>query len=210
MNKQLWIPGFMLVTILLCLTIKSGAQGSGGRTSLEFFNKTEIGTAMGIGKFKGDIDSGAVQRKLNNDQLIFPIQTINGFIFSNRLGIGLGVGIEFWKEGLFFPVFAHLCYDIKPAENTFFGSLSLGSAIGTRNETSFYAAGKGGLLFSLGAGYKMKVWKSLQFEYEFFYRYQSIESHYTVYYDAARTKSTTVDEKFPYHFAGFKIGIFFH
>jgi hypothetical protein len=209
MNKRTCIPELLVSAILFFLLSNVDAQQSSGRSSLGFFNKTEIGTAMGIGKFKGDIDSLAVQRKHNNDQLIFPIQTINGFIFSNRLGIGLGVGVEIWKEGLFFPVFGHLCYDIKPAENTFFGSLSLGTAIGNRRETSYYAAGKGGLLFSIGAGYKMKVWKRLQFEYELFYRYQSIESHYTVYYSAP-SKPTTVDDKFPYHFVGFKIGIFLH
>ena len=204
------IFGMLLVSMFIVAPGQAISQDSNARTSLEFFNKTEIGTAIGLGYFKGDIDSGYAQRKLRNDQLIFPIQTINGFIISGRVGIGLGVGVEIWKEGLFFPVFGHLYYDFKPADNTFFGSLNLGTAIGTRNETSYYASGKGGLLFSLGLGYKMQVFKRLQFIYEIYYRYQAIESYYTVYYDSARTKSYTVDDKFPYNFAGFKIGIFFH
>lgn len=208
MHTHSRITGTLLLLILF--SIHSFAQESNARTSLEYFNKTEIGTAIGIGSIKGDIDSGYTQRKLKNDQLIFPIQTINGVIISGRIGVGLGVGIEFWKEGLFVPVFGHLYYDFKQTDNTFFGTLNLGSAIGTRNETSYYASGKGGLLFSLGVGYKMKVVKRLQFIYELYYRYQAISSHYTVYYDSARTKHTDVEENFPYQFVGFKIGIFFH
>jgi hypothetical protein len=205
--KHLRILVLTLSSFLVSISLS--AQSSGGNMTLKYFNKTGIGTAIGIGSFKGDIDSGSVQRKLKNDQMIFPIQTINGFILGDRVGIGLGLGIEFWKEGLFFPVFGHLSCDLKKSENTFYGILDIGTAIGTRKETSYYASGKGGTLFSLGAGYRMTISKRLQFGYEVFYRYQAIDSHYTVYLDAARTKSVEVDEKFPYHFAGFKIGIIF-
>ncbi len=210
MIKLSQIPRLLLLALFVVAFSPLAAQESNARMTLEYFNKTEIGAAFGIGSFKGDIDSGYAQRKMRNDQLIFPIQTINGFIVSGRVGIGLGLGVEIWKEGLFFPIFGHLYYDFKPSENTFFGSLNLGTAIGTRYETSYYPSGKGGLLFSLGVGYKMKVVKRLQFEYELYYRYQAILSHYTIYYDSARKKFSTVDEKFPYNFIGFKIGIFFH
>lgn len=202
-------PWFSLIVVLGFLPFSGRTQGTSSRTTLKYFNKTEIGTAMGIGTFKGDIDSGSVQRKLNNDQLIFPIQTINGFTFSDKLGIGLGLGIEFWDEGLFYPVFGHVFYDLKSDGNTFFGSMNIGKAFGKRYATSYYAEGNGGLLFSIGIGYKMTVWKRLKFLYELFYRYQSIESYYTVYYDSDRTKSSQVDEKFPYNFIGLRIGIFF-
>jgi hypothetical protein len=208
MNKFTLISGFLIIIILSIKTPLLIAQESNARPSLEYFNKTEIGTALGIGSFKGDIDSGFAQRKLRNDQLIFPIQTINGFIISGRVGIGLGLGVEIWKEGLFYPVFGHIYYDFKASENTFFASMNLGTAIGTRYATTYYPSGKGGLLFTIGAGYKMKVLKRLAFEYELYYRYQAIESYYTVYY--TRTKYTQMDDKFPYNFVGFKIGIFFH
>jgi hypothetical protein len=201
----------VLVLLLLCLIQQLvNAQDSGGNLSLTYFNKTEAGAAFGLGSIKGDIDSGAVQHKYRNDQLIFPIETINGFVIGNRVGIGLGVGVEFWKNAFFVPVFGHLYYDFKPTGNTFFGSLNLGSAIGNRKETAYQASGKGGFLFSLGVGYRMEIAKRLQLVYELYYRYQAIDSHYTVYFDSARKKSTTVDEKFPYQFLGFKIGIFFH
>jgi hypothetical protein len=210
MKNQSRILFLMLFILMLFPAEFLFSQGSNARTTLEYFNKTEIGTAIGFGTFKGDVDSGGVQKKLKNDQLIFPIQTINGFIIAGRVGIGIGVGIEFWKDGLFYPVFGHAYYDFSSKENSFFASMNLGAAIGTREATSFYAEGKGGLLFTAGVGYKMKVLKRLQFVYEVYYRYQAIESSYRIYFDAAKTKYTTVDDKFPYNFAGFKIGIFFH
>jgi hypothetical protein len=208
--KHINICGLLFFILLFFSLAHLYSQESNARSSLKYFNKTEAGVALGIGSFKGDIDSGSVQHKLRNNQLIFPIQTINGFIISGKVGIGLGLGIEFWKEGLFYPVFGHLYYDFKDSENTFFGSVNLGTAIGTRNETSYYASGKGGFLFSVGAGYKMKVAKRLQFEYEIYYRYQAIKSTYKQYFDKAQTKFINIDETFPYNFAGFKIGIFFH
>jgi hypothetical protein len=209
MQKITRFAVLMFLVFQCGLSVPLHAQDRKGNMSMEFFDKTEIGTAIGFGTFKGDIDSGYTQRKLNNDELIFPFQTINGFIISGKVGIGLGLGVEVWKDGLFFPVFGHVYYDFRTTDNTFFAALNLGNDFGTRYASSYYAEGKGGLLFSIGAGYKMRIAKRLQFTYEICYRYQEIESHYTVYFDAARTKSTTVDEKFPYNFAGFKVGIFF-
>lgn len=209
MKKLIRDAGLLLVVLFITLPEPVSAQESSTGMTLKYFNKTEVGTALGIGSFKGDIDSIYPQHKIRNNQIIFPIQTINGVIISGRVGIGLGLGIEIWKEGLFYPVFGHLFYDFKPSENTFFGSLNLGTAIGTRNETSYYASGKGGLLFSLGAGYKMKVMKRLQFVYELYYRYQAIESTYTQY-NSYPAKPIKVDDTFSYNFAGFRIGILFH
>jgi len=211
MNKFSWISGLPIILFIALTSFRSVAQESNARTSLEYFNKTEIGTALGFGTFKGDIYYESTQRTLKNDQLIFPFQTINGFIISGRIGVGLGLGVEIWKEGLFYPVFGHIYYDFKKdVANTFFASMNLGTAIGTRYETFNYPSGKGGFLFSLGVGYKMKLSKRLQFEYELFYRYQAIESYYRAYYNSAQTKFTEVDQKVPYNFVGFKIGIFFH
>jgi hypothetical protein len=209
MKKVFTASLFLLLLLCLYAFNSLSAQGSKSMT-LEFFNKTQAGTTIGFGSFKGDIDSGYMQKKLKNDELTFQAQTINGFIISDRLGLGLGLGVEVWKEGLFFPVFLNVFYDFKKAPNTFYANMDIGNDYGNRYGTSYYPSGKGGLLFDIGFGYKMKVAKRLQFLYEAFYRYQTIKSHYTVYYDAARTKYTTVDDNFPYNFFGLRIGIFYH
>jgi hypothetical protein len=160
--------------------------------------------------FKTDMCNG-FQRTVKNDQIVISPQTINGVIISGRGGLGLGLGAEFWQKGMFYPVFAHLWYDFMPSDNTLFACINLGQAFGKRDSTYYYASGKGGLLFSIGFGYKMKIGKRFQFEYEIFYRYQAIQSTYRNYYVAKDSTEhfTTIDYKVPYNFAGFRIGVLF-
>lgn len=193
----------------LCNTVSAQDPG---RQTFRYFNKTEVGAGIGLGKFKTDIMSNGFQRTIKNDQLVISPQTINGIIISERVGLGVGLGAEFWQKGMFYPVFAHLYYDFKPSENTPYAFINLGEVFGRCDSTYNYASGKGGLLFSLGVGFKMKIGKRFQFEYEIFYRYQAIQSTYRHYYLAADSTEhfSTLDYKVPYHFAGFKIGILFH
>jgi hypothetical protein len=206
MNK-LRILFVLMPSVLYNLVL---AQDPTTQQTLRYFNKTEAGVGIGLGKFKTDIFNG-YQKTVKNDQVIISVQTINGIIISGRAGLGLGLGAEFWQKGMFYPVFAHLFYDFKSSGNTPFAYINLGQAFGKRDSTYYYASGKGGLLFSIGAGYKMKIGKRFHFEYEIFYRYQAIQSTYRNYYLAKDSTYhfTTEDYKLPYHFAGFKIGVLF-
>jgi hypothetical protein len=204
---------FLLLSILVFtgLCNPAFAQDPTEKPAFQYFNKTGAGIGIGLGKFKNDINYG-FQTKLKNDQVIISAQTINGIVISGRVGLGLGLGAEFWEKGMFYPVFGHLYYDFKPADNTLFAYIDLGELFGRRDSTSHYASGKGGVLFSIGVGYKMKIGKRFQFEYGIFYRYQAIQSTYRNYFlGADSTKRVTiVDYKVPYHFAGFRIAVLFH
>ncbi len=201
--------------LLLCqvfLVTALFAQFDSETPATKYFNKTDLSACIGLGYFKTDIVNG-YQKKVRNDALTFPIQTINGFIFSGRTGVGIGVGIEPWRDGLLYPVFGHIFYDFSPADNTLFASFSCGYSWGKRYATNNYHAGTGGLMLSIGIGYKLKVTKRLQFEYEAIYRYQAFESSY----DVINSDSTgaiiyqrTVDYKVPCNYAGFRLGIVFH
>ena len=203
-------PHILILLIIPLLNNTVSAQDPVPKQTFRYFNKTEIGVGIGLGKFKTDIRKG-IQLRIKNDQLIVSPQTINGIIISGRVGIGIGLGAEFWQRGMFYPVFAHLYYDLKPSDNTPYAFINLGEAFGRRDSTNNYASGKGGLLFSLGVGYKIKIGKKFQFEYEIFYRYQAIQTTYRNYFLAADSTEhfSTVDYKVPYHFAGFKIGVLF-
>jgi len=199
--------------IFLIAAVAGIAQTGNEDKSLTYFNKTEAGISFGLGSFNTDVYNG-IQKKVRNDEIVVTLQTINGFKYMNKVAIGVSAGVEFWQNGLFWPVYGYLGYDFKPADNTFFTDVYIGSAPGNRDANSFYHAGKGAFAFSIGLGYKMKVAKKLKFMYEVFYKYQSIESTYDYKTEFERNDSIfsysrTVDYKIPLHFAGFKIGICF-
>jgi hypothetical protein len=199
----------LFILILSGLGRLASAQAPTAKPAFQYFNKTETGIGLGLGKFKTDLFNG-FQRTVKNDQIVISAQTINGIVISGRVGLGVGLGAEFWQKGMFYPLFAHLYYDLKPSDNTPFAYVNLGENFGKRDSTYYYASGKGGFLFSIGAGYKMKIGKRFQFEYEIFYRYQAIQSTYRNYYVSDSTEHfSTIDYKVPYHFAGFKIGVLF-
>jgi len=177
--------------------------------SLKFFNKTEFGASFGIGSFKTDIIDGT-QKKIKNDELVITLQTINGVKYMNRLGLGASIGFEKWRNGFFWPLYAFVGYDFKPTGNTFFTNIYLGYSFGTRYGTTHFEDGQGAFSFSIGVGYKMNVANKINFMYEVFYKYQSLESSYGVFISDSNhvpRKIRTVDYKVPLHFAGFKIGV---
>jgi len=178
--------------------------------TLKYFNKTEAGVSFGLGYFKTDIYEG-IQRKLKNDELVVTLQTVNGFKFMDRLGIGASVGMEKWRNGLFWPVYGYLGYDFSRTENRIYASVYLGYTFGTRDSTTYVNKGKGAFALSIAIGYRMKLSKSVYLVYEAFYKYQSLESSYQVWTKAndSTLVKTTVDYKVPLHFAGFKIGVSF-
>ena len=194
----------------IVLSFTLNAQEDTKERTFGYFNKTEAGVGFGVGKFKTDIFDGILKR-VKNDEIIISFNTINGITYNGRVGLGIGIGVEKWQHGLFFPVFGQLYYDVKPKDNTFFGSLSLGSSIGKRDSTTFFHQGDGGLMFQLGIGYKMNVFKRLRFYYEVFYKYQAIHSSYTIWTTTDSIPFTSqVDYKVPLHFLGFRIGISFY
>jgi hypothetical protein len=204
MKKLTLIFIFFLTTMLLF------SQNEYEDKSLKYFNKTEAGVSFGLGSFKTDVYNG-IQKKVRNDEIIATFQTVNGFKYMGKIGVGLSVGAEIWQNGLFWPVYGYVGYDFKPVENTFFADVYIGYAFGSRDATSFYHEGDGAFALSLGVGYKMKISRKLRFMYEIFYKYQAIESYYNVYWtkNDTITSTTRMDYKIPLSFAGFKIGICF-
>ncbi|MGA3013434.1 MAG: hypothetical protein ABSD71_05310 [Bacteroidales bacterium] len=184
------------------------AQDNSENSTLKYFNKTEVGIGIGFGSFGTDNVLGYVKKAKNNQIIVSP-QTINGIVISRRADLGVGLGAEFWEKGMFYPVFAHFSYDFKLTDNTPFAYIDLGEAFGKRDSTASYESGSGGLLFRIGVGFKKRIGKRFQFEYEIFYRYQAITSNYRTYYDTIPSHYTTTQYKVPYNFAGFKIGVMF-
>jgi hypothetical protein len=202
-----------ILAVLFCILLSAGSYAQPTSTpdkSLKYFNKTEAGISFGIGSFKTDIING-IQKKIKNDELVVTFQTINGVKYMNRLGLGVSVGFEKWRNGFFWPIYGYVGFDLKPTDNTFFADLYLGYSIGNRYGNTFYKDGAGAFGLSIGVGYKMKVAGKINFMYEIFYKYQALESSYDIKVSDSTGKPpilrSTVDYKVPLHFAGFKIGV---
>jgi len=177
-------------------------------SQLKFFNKTEAGVSFGIGSYNTDIVNG-VQKKIRNDEMPIVLQTITGLKYKDEFAVGLSVGADRWSRGCFWPVSGYFGYDFRPADKTIYANIYLGYAFGTRNSTTYYQQANGGFSFSVGVDYRIRVAKKILFQYEVFYKYQSLSSSYNRYYNVQQdsVKYTTTSYTFPLHFIGFKIGI---
>ena len=207
MKKTYRIPISLILFLLsTCLV----AQVEMPDRSLKYFNKTEAGVSIGIGSFKTDMYNG-IQKSVKNDAIVVTLQSVNGFKYMDKLGVGVSFGAEYMDGGLFWPIYGYLGYDFKPAGNTFFANIYLGYAPGYRESTSFYHEGYGAFAMSIGLGYKMKISNKLRFMYEVFYKYQALDSYYDSYVEVGDsiTYKKQYDTKIPLNFAGFKIGICF-
>lgn len=206
----------LLTAVFLLVFFSSFSQESDtASNTLKFFNKTEVGVSMGIGSFPTDVYSGTNGRtlKAKNDEIVVNLQTVNGVMYNNRWLLGVSVGIEKWRYGLFWPICGYLGYNFKRTDNTFFANIYLGYGLGTRYSTSYYNKASGAFTVTIGVGYKMKVSKNLKFGYELFYKYQALNSSYNVYHsDSTNTRwiyNSSIDYKIGLSFAGFKIAVFF-
>jgi len=206
--------GFSLLTsVFLVLFSRVTAQESDTASgTLKYFNKTELGVSMGIGSFNTDIYNG-ITKKIRNDEIVATLQTVNGVMYNNRWMLGLSLGVEKWREGLFWPIYGYLGYNFKRTDNTFFANIYLGYGLGTRYATTYYQQGSGAFALMLGVGYKMKIAKNLKFGYEIFYKYEALNTSYYSYYQKSDTSkiipSGPVSYKIGLNFAGFKLSVFF-
>jgi len=216
MNKNTRICLLTAVSLLFFFNGFSQESDSSANT-LRYFNKTELGVSFGIGSYPNNVYNG-VTLKVKNDEIVATLQTVNGFMYNNRWMLGLSLGVEKWRYGLFWPIYGYLGYNFKRTDNTFFANIYLGYGIGTRYshgggelDRNYIAEGKGAFALMLGVGYKMKVAKKLKFGYEIFYKYQALNTSYKNMYqkDSLPVVTTTIDYKLGQHFAGFKISVFF-
>lgn len=212
---------YFIATTFLFVFFKGFSQESDtASNTLKYFNKTEFGVSFGIGSFPNNVVNGSTL-KIKNDEIIATLQTVNGVMYNNRWMLGVSIGMEKWRNGLFWPIYGYLGYNFKRTDNTFFANIYLGYGLGTRysyggvdNNPSYVAQGTGAFALMIGVGYKMKVTKKLKFGYEIFYKYQAVNSSYYNYYtaqkgDSSITVRSLISNKTGLSFAGFKIAIFF-
>ena len=125
-----------------------------------YFNRTKFGLQPGV-------DYG--ERPPSFEQGGSLISTINGFLLTPKLGLGLGVGYSAYNHpGVkAIPVFANVDYYFLNKRSTPYAVGSLGYGFVTNNVLV------GGLVGELGVGWRFKSGKKIHLGPELAYRYQS-------------------------------------
>lgn len=116
---------FIIILLIGSVTITVG-QGVKNKES-KFYNITEIGYGHGVGK----MNFKDVNLKIQNESSYFRIRTQFGYFFSEKISLGLGVGLDGYHDYTFntAPLFVDMRYYFKSQPQTFFVFSNLGYAI---------------------------------------------------------------------------------
>jgi hypothetical protein len=170
---------------------KSGYED--GVKSSGYTNITEFSVGLGY--------SEGINAKLEPAQKQFSISmiTMNGFTISPYIQLGLGTGLELWKNRGFIPIYFDLRANILRHTGTPFFYANVGYAPGwMKGETGM---GLGGAMAGLGAGARFSTGK-VALVVSFGYRFQQTRQWQVV--NQVRSKAT-LDA----NFFAIKAGVFF-
>jgi hypothetical protein len=118
--------------------------------------------------------SEGVNRKVdpNQDQVSVQISTMNGFTLTQYIQLGIGVGLDFWKNRGFLPIYLDLRANLFKSVASPFLYINVGYAPGwMKNEPGM---GLGGALAAIGAGAKFNIGGRLAMVCSIGYRFQQI------------------------------------
>jgi len=125
-----------------------------------YTNITEMNFGLGLGQYSSDYSFG--------------IQTINGYLFNPYFSMGIGIGVDRYKNVTFVPLFADLRVNFLQTNVTPFLSGGIGYSLGTDK------VNKGGLLVNPALGVKFFVSSKAALNFSIGYRLQ--ENSFTYYY----------------------------
>lgn len=113
------------IIVIISFTIALGQRVK--RKESKVFNITEIGYGHGFGK----INFKDVNLKIQNESSYFRLRTQFGYFFSEKLSLGIGMGLDGYHDYTFntAPLFVDARYYFSPQPQTFFVFTNLGYAI---------------------------------------------------------------------------------
>lgn len=142
------------MALSICFKLSANAQQP-TKQEKGYFNLTEFGFFSGT-KHEA-LNYGGNTATANNGAYAISLRNINGYFITNKLSVGLGVGMEnytLYDANVYdnmFLLFADARYYFKNANNTFFAFGDAGSSVALN-----YSFSKGPM-FNVGGGYKFKV-----------------------------------------------------
>ena len=134
-----------------------------------YINISEINFSPGItgAKINDDI-------KVKNEDISFGFKTVNGYQVSEHFSIGLGLGIDRYKEATLIPITLDLRFPVLKAKMSPVFIFGVGRSSGLNDV-------KGGFTTNFGFGIRSYMSDNSAFIFNFGYKLQSTEVKYTDY-----------------------------
>jgi hypothetical protein len=140
-----------------------------------YFNLTEITAFSGNNQYEYQVTPNKFDGSTDG-AYAFSLRNINGYFITNKIAIGLGVGLEnythadsYFNNNNLFLMFLDARYYFKNSANTFFAYGDIGSSIKIADHFDK------GPMYNLGVGYKFKVGKNTALTTGLGYADQSIK-----------------------------------
>ncbi len=144
-----------------------------------FINLTEINYSPGIGNVK--IDDYTVKNEDNS----FGFRTVNGYQLNKHLSLGIGVGIDKYKNATLLPLTLDARVTVLEGSVSPVFTANVGYAIGLN-------AVKGGLVINPQIGIKAYITKNVAYLFNVGYKWQAQEATYSLYPNDNNPKTENV------------------
>ncbi|SFA54887.1 Outer membrane protein beta-barrel domain-containing protein [Pedobacter suwonensis] len=151
MKKKLILLGLAICTagIVKAQTITKQEKG--------YFNLTEVGYTGGNHTYEQQVNPSKYEGRTSG-AYAFSLRNINGVFLTNKISVGLGLGLEnytdddsYFTNNNLFQLFLDARYYFKNQNNTFFAYGDAGTGLKIADDF------RKGQMFNLGLGYKFKV-----------------------------------------------------
>jgi hypothetical protein len=146
----------LIILAISILTIKSYSQTI-TKQEKGYFNLTEISAFGGNNAFDFQVTTNKYESR-SDGAYAFSLRNINGYFITNKIAVGLGVGLEnythsdsYFNTNNLFLLFLDTRYYFKNSANTFFAYGDIGSSVKIADNIDK------GPMYNLGIGYKFKV-----------------------------------------------------
>lgn len=168
MKKTLLILAFSI------FTLKGDAQTI-TKQEKGYFNLTEFTVFTGNNLYEFQVKPNSYS-SVSDGAYAFSLRNINGYFLTNKISVGLGLGLEnythsdnYFENNNLFLIFLDARYYFKNSANTFFAYGDIGSSVKIADNIDK------GPMYNLGIGYKFKIAEKMALTAGLGYADQSIK-----------------------------------
>ena len=207
------LKSFLLqIIIIFIIGGQLSAQNNYKKTESKFVYLTSVGFSTGVGEIKYE------EKKLKNTIPIIRVHQVLAYQFNNYFTLGLGAGLDAWKNTAFIPLYLNLNVNFLDKKTTPLWHLHTGYSFKwyesqkPEDGTRVIHGAKTGLYGETGLGVNIKFLQKVSFLITVNYTVQESQLKYSVINpneEDFSKYSTNRSKNVLYHFIGIKLGILY-